>query len=394
MKTRFFPIFLIFAISLVLLLSGCISGNKPLSKNNLEEKIPCFEGYAKDVKLCFFDDQTEKFAFIENCKDYPPMKFTKVQEVTNYAECKTNGAIKYNKIAPTFIQQENDYPDYNKCDDKICLICEYHCNVNPDLLDWRFEKLTHVYDKLAKLLGREKLLDIPITYVIYSKEIETLGPVLEINNYFIPVATGAFGEYAKVYSPEGSNFKDLVNNAEKLNNSEKILHKDYPDEVYLRTFEDEETSSHEMLHAVFNARYGGFSYNSTEEHFTQVIGPILAGYNSYVEFKSKSFLNFPKYRYYDSFCDEVFKYGGFPKLYYLCKEYGFDIDDLPALFDELDKLKEKNLLKNPQLGGKLFDDDFEKALSTIIGQDISKFWNNACLFYPDISPECNKASQD
>lgn len=275
------------------------------------------------------------------------------------------------EISPTFVPKSTDYPDYNKCNEKICLVCEYHCNVNPNLLDWRFDKLTHTYDKLGNMFDREKLLDFPITYIIYSKEIEALTKVQTVNGYFVPASTGDFfKQMAKVYNPEGLNFKHLINDKSIL--QDKILHKDYPDKIYSETFENENTSSHEMLHTIFKARYGGFSYNSIEEHFAQVIGSIIGGNNSFLENK----LNLDSgSTQYTNFCDEQIQYLGYPKLYYLCKDYGFDVKDLPVLFDELDKLKELKKIENPENKGKLSNEDFVKALSTVVGKDVEGFWN-------------------
>lgn len=276
------------------------------------------------------------------------------------------------EISPAFVPKAGDYPDYNKCNEKICLVCEYHCNVNPDLLDWRFDELTYTYDKLSNMFDREKLLDFPITYIIYSKEIDALIKVQSANGYFVPASTGDFWKKeAKIYNPEGLNFKHFI--TDKSTAQDKILHKDYPDKAYAETFENKTTLAHEMLHTVFKARYGGFSYGLIEEQFAEVIGTIIGEKNRFLEDKLAQ-SNIPIQ--YNSFCDEPFKYLGYNKLYYFCKEYGFDVNNLPALFEELDKVKTQNQKNNLEQKGKLSNEDFINAMSFVVGKDVTDFWNN------------------
>ncbi len=297
-----------------------------------------------------------------------------LQKDTKNENLKQESKLQSNKeyeISPAFVLKSGDYSDYNKCNEKICLVCEYHCNVNPNLLDWRFDELTFTYDKLANMFGREKLLDFPITYIIYSKEIEALTKVQSVNGYFVPASTGDFWKReAVVYDPEGLNFKHLI--ADESIAQDKILHKDYPDKAYAETFENKTTPAHEMLHTVFKARYGGFSYGFIEEQFAEVIGTIIGGKNSFLENKlAQSNISI----LYNSFCDEPFKYLGYYKLYYLCKEYGFDVNNLPSLFDELDKIKAQNLKNSPENKGKLSNEDFIKAMSIVVGKDVTGFWD-------------------
>jgi len=341
-------------------LSGCIY--KPL-KNDF-----CISEYPNNVNLCIFDDGPEKHFFFENCKQNPPTNFTEIKTY-DYVTCKKESAKRYNKISPSYIVNTEKYPDYEKCNENICLICDYFCDVNSELLDWRFESLNRTYKKLANLIGSERLLSLPIKIIVYSEDLDAQKDLLLINNCIIPASASDFWtKEAKIYLPDGFNFKCLINS--NLDNAEKILHADYPDYIYLSTFENETDPAHEMLHTVFKVRYGGFSYNSIEEHFAQPIGSIISGHNFHLDSKINDV------GYYESFCDDVYKYGGYSKLYYLCKNYGFDVNSLPKLFNELDKIKEDNLNKNPEHKGKVSNEQFVDALSKAVGKDISIFWNS------------------
>ncbi|PIU21145.1 MAG: hypothetical protein COT15_03850 [Candidatus Diapherotrites archaeon CG08_land_8_20_14_0_20_34_12] len=393
MKKLFLEFFvLITCLFFLIFFFGCLADPDVeylKQQKNLKKDVPCFEGYEKDTNLCFLYDKMEDYFFVTNCKNQFPKKYTTVSAVENESECKLQAAEKYDKIAPDFIPQKEDYPDYNKCNEKICLICEYHCNVNHDLLDWRFDKLTHLYDRLAKLFGREKLLDVPIPYVVYDKQLEATIPFA---NYGMPEEYGGFipqgeGDFwtgiPLVQNAEGLSFKYY---SIKYANYEKLLHKDYPDYVYEQTFDNECMAVHEMLHAVFQLRYGGFS---NTEHIFIVMAESFLGWHSCPERNRLNAIDVDSSPP-QSFCDEMFKLNGYPHLYYLCKDYGFDVDDLPKLFDEWDKIKEQNNAINPESKGKLSIEDFTiNALSAIVGKDTSKVFNNVCYVYPDY-PNCKK----
>lgn len=383
MKKIFLALFLV----MLLFVSGCIFLNNSTGKKSLKKEIPCFEGYEKDTNLCFLYDKQETYFFVTNCKNQFPKKYTAVSVVEDEPECKLKSATKYNKIAPSFIPQEEDYPDYNKCNEKICLICEYHCNVNHDLLDWRFDKLTHLYDKLAELFGREKLLDVPIKYIIYDQKTPLLVKAYEDYGSATPIGGGNFGaEFGWVQIAEGLIFNYFLTN--EHTDPTKMLHTDYPDYVYETSFENENVPVHEMLHAVFAVRYGnGFSGWNFSHIFTTMVDTHIGWHTNYESHRMKAIgvdHNPPQ-----SFCDEKLKLHAYPHLYYLCKDYGFDVDDLPAFFDELDKIKEQNKEANPEHKGQLSHDDIIDAVSTVVGKDASKVFSNVCYVNPDY-PDCKK----
>ncbi|PIU21970.1 MAG: hypothetical protein COT14_03150 [Candidatus Diapherotrites archaeon CG08_land_8_20_14_0_20_30_16] len=369
---------IVFILGLFLFSSGCILLKNPNLQN---QKIACYNEYEKDANLCFLDDKKESYFFITNCVNQIPNQFSKVILVKDWAECKLEWGNRYDKIAPFFIPQKQDYPDYNKCSENICLICKYHCNVNHDLLDWRLLKVSEIYKKLGDLLNKKQLFEKPVEYVIYNKDTELLGTSsaymheMYTGGFYNPVCGFDFfsGE-ATIHSTEGKNFLYYASKTQQ--SSEKILHKDYADEVYAETFEDERAPGHEMLHVTFGLKYGGFSYD-LEESFTKTIEKFIGGWDN-VTLKKLQY-NPSETIFPNSFCDIGFKLGEYTLLYHLCMNYGFDINSLPSFFNELDKLKKQKENSNPEFKGKLSNDDFLKALNNITGKNTSEVFNNPCF---------------
>ncbi|PIU21148.1 MAG: hypothetical protein COT15_03865 [Candidatus Diapherotrites archaeon CG08_land_8_20_14_0_20_34_12] len=369
----------------MLLILGCIIPAKKLA----EKEEFCYKDFEKDVNLCFLNDKTETFVFLKNCEDYLPQKFSEVFVVKDLAECKVTTSKKYDKIAPIFVP--GTYPAYIKENDKIRIVCEPTCDVNPEVLDWKLERWTKAYDKLADFLGIDRLWGKSINFVLYNQHIteNMLRPKgsSTIPFVLIPSAHATLGGDANISLMLGRIFDYLSNHLNEFSlDNEKVLHQDYVDGLYEAVFEDLETPIHEMAHVSLYS-IGVTSESELKwfhESFAYPVAIILAG--------NKALRNKIKYEPYkniepESLCYEGFKYLSDVLLYNLCKNYGFDVNMLPNFFYDLNSFNTKyaEIPIDPldtELKKGLIENNITKALNKVTGKDVSALFkeNENCYW--------------
>ncbi len=294
-------------------------------------------------KMCLLDDKKEISIFTdyENISQY---KYSRMYVVKDEATCKKITAEGYGKVAPTVSLKTEGFPAYDKVsdDNNIRVVCQEPCEVSSVVLDWRLKQLQKMFVLLEKTVGTKIWNKTVIFYVGVSPTLEKESDVT--------VPTGGNGS---VYLFDGERF--LLEKDKLSFDQSKVLHLDYPDMVYLRTFENENDPIHELIHNVFS-KYGGFSYY-IEESFTQFNSAMLGG--------ASQDLKFPAGREKpDTYCDKRFENVGYPLLYHLCKENGFDIDDLPQFFTALDAFYLKK-------GSQMTDDELIQVMSGVVGKNVA-----------------------
>ena len=303
--------------------------------------------------ICLLSDEEETSIYIAHYDGGPlSHQYSRLYAVKDEPTCRYLTAMFYGHIPPP----DRRTPPYNKSNDRIHLICEDHCVADHKLLDWRLKKLAQMYERLADTLDLEQLWPEPIKYIIQWDPVEE-NKINDSGIYSCKAAGGwvfcpdgyNFLHYLKILSPEG----------------ERILHHDHIDEAYGRTFENESTPIHEMIHVAFN-NFGSFSY-FIEESFCHVVGTMLGGGG---EHKNDGYGDIKP----DSFCDERFSLIGYPLVNYLCIDYGFDIQDLPSFFNILSRRKDESVEQ-------LEDTDLIDALSETIGSDVSSVFEELAERY-------------
>jgi len=231
---------------------------------------------------------------------------------------------------------EGDY-EYDKRTRDFRLVCSRPCPVSRNILDQEFAAISYAVSTLRGLTKAD-IDSRLLPFEVHATEDAVCPKYKDAPAYM-------------------SSFKDS-NGAYRG----KLCFR-FDEIKYDRTHFPYSTSIHEVTHLFQDSRFPPYRGNSRA--LTEGLSMVL---DSFFERGSeRDSICLEKNNVYGTVLNTSSPHGTGQQLFYtLCKEYGFDYDDLPRLFRELDKRK-----------GNIDNQEFVRIMNNIIGKDTSHVFRQA-----------------